>query len=212
MMLRGFSTFSKLRRLLALGLLGAGSAGCSHSLARGPYQAYLADPAHGLTQTQEVGGITVTGAYRPTDLLVSQELTAEATAPTPAFVDSLRRAYAGKVYCTLALARDSAELEAAVSRDETALSETLSYLSTGIAHDVFLHGLGQPDSTAALAAAYTRQYGSTGRSTVLLVFPTPQLEVSQGFTLTYHDTRFGLGPVRFVFTPQALGQLPALQF
>ena len=199
-----------MRRLLALGLLSAGSAGCSHSLARGPYQAYLNDPAHGLTQTQQVGGFTVTCAYRPLDLLVSQELTIEASSPNPAYVDSLRRAYAGKVYCTLSLSRDSTELEAAVSTNETALTQTLSYLSTGVAHDVYLRGLGQPDSTTALAAAYTRQYGSTGRSTVLLVFSVPYLDVRQGFTLTYRDTQFGLGPVHFIFSAQALGQLPAL--
>jgi len=196
---------------LLLALLGLGVAGCSGALTQPQYQAYLTDPAHGLTHTQEVNGTTITCSYRPPDLLVSQELaTSDATA-TPGLVDSLRHTYAGKLYCTLALARDSTELEAAVSRDETALSQTLSYLSTGIAHDVYVRGLGQPDSTAALAAAYTRQYGNTGRSTVLLVFAPPQLAVSRGFTLTYRDTQFGLGPVHFVFTPQALARLPALQ-
>lgn len=208
---RRFFASPWLVRLLALGLLGTGSASCTHSLARGAYQAYLADPAHGLTQTQQVNGIAITCVYRPTDLLVSQELTAEATTPDPAFIDSLRRTYAGKVYCSLALARDSTELEAAVSGDETALSQTLSYLSTGIAQDVYLRGLGRPDSVAALAAAYTRQYGNTGRSTVLLAFAAPRLDVRQGFTLTYRDTQFGLGPVHFVFPAHAIQQLPALQ-
>ena len=205
------STAHPLPRRLALALLGLGVAGCSGTLTPPQYLAYLADPAHGLTQTQEVNGTTITCGYRPPELLVSQELATHDTPPTPALRDSLRRTYAGKLYCTLALARDSAELEAAVSRDETALSQTLSYLSTGIAHDVYVRGLGQPDSTAALAAAYTRQYGNTSRSTVLLVFATPRLDVRRGFTLTYRDTQFGLGPVHFVFTPQALGQLPALQ-
>lgn len=196
---------------LALALLGLGAAGCSGALTPPRYLAYLADPAHGLTQDQEVNGTTITCGYRPPDLLISQELATHDAPATPVLRDSLRRTYAGKLYCTLALARDSAELEAAVSRDETALGQTLSYLSAGIAQDVYVRGLDQPDSTAALAAAYTRQYGNTGRSTVLLVFATPRLEVSRGFTLTYRDTQFGLGPVHFVFTPQALGRLPALQ-
>jgi hypothetical protein len=200
-----------LARWLALALFGLGLASCTGSLTQPQYLAYLADPAHGLVQTQQVNGITVTCGYRPTDLLVRQDLAADATSAPPTLVDSLRRTYTGKVYCTLALARDSTELEAAVSRDENALTQTLSYLSNGIARDVYVRGIGQPDSTAALAAAYTRQYGNTGRSTVLLVFATPQLDVSRGFTLTYHDTQFGLGPVHFVFTAQALGRLPALQ-
>lgn len=202
---------SWLPRLLALGLLGAGGASCARPLDRPQYLAYLADPAHGLTQTRVVNGTSVTCAYRPTDLLLNQELASADPAPSPAQLDSLRRGYAGRLYCTLALARDSAELEASVIRDEAALSQTLIYLSTGIARDVYLRGLGQADSTAALAATYVRQYGATGRSAVLLVFPAPRLDGRQGFTLTYHDTRFGLGPVHFIFTPEALRALPTLK-
>jgi len=198
-------------RLLALPLLGLGAAGCARPLERPAYLAYLADPAHGLTHTQEAGGTTVTCSYRPPDLLVSQELTAEETTANPAYVDSLRRTYAGKLYCTLALSRDSAELETSLIRDETARGQAISYLSEGIAHDVYLRGQGQPDSVPALAATYARQYGNTGRSTVLLVFPALQLDVQRGFTITYRDTQFGLGPLRFVFAGRALRDLPALK-
>lgn len=198
-------------RLLALPLFGLGVGSCAHPLERPAYLAYLADPTHGLTHTQEANGTTVTCSYRPTDLLVSQEMAAEETAVAPATLDSLHRTYAGKLYCTLALARDSAEIETSLIRDETALGQALSYLSQGIAHDVYLRGLGQPDSVTALAATYARQYGNTGRSTVLLVFPAPQLDVAQGFTISYHDTQFGLGPLRFVFAAKALRDLPALK-
>jgi hypothetical protein len=200
------------QRLATLALLGLGLVGCGRPLERPAYLAYLANPAHGLTQTQEANGITVTCSYRPPDLLVSQELTSKATTVSPATIDSLRHTYAGKLYCTLALTRDSAEIETSFIRDEAALGQALSYLSTGITRDVYLRGLGQPDSAAAMAATYARQYGNTGRSTVLLVFLTPRLDMSQGFTISYHDTQFGLGPLRFIFPAQALRDLPALQF
>lgn len=198
-------------RLVALSLLGLGVAGCAGALEQPAYLAYLAEPAHGLTQTQEVNGTTVTCSYRPPDLLVSQELTPEATPASPVLIDSLRRTYAGRLYCTLALARDSAEIETSLIRDETALGQALSYLSTGIAHDVYLRGVGQPDSVAALAATYARQYGNTGRSTVLLVFAAPRLDVARGFTISYHDTQFGLEPLRFAFSAPALRALPSLK-
>ncbi len=51
--------------LLALPLLGLGAAGCARPLERPAYLAYLADPAHGLTQTQESVGTTVACSYRP---------------------------------------------------------------------------------------------------------------------------------------------------
>lgn len=195
----------------ALGLAGLATGGCTPALEQPPYLAYLANPAHRLTQTQDVNGATVTCNYRPTELLVSQELASQDADATPLPLDSVRRTYAGKVYCTLALARNGAEIENGVIRDELAFGQALSYLSNGIAQDVFLRGAGRPDSVAALAATYPRQYGNTGRSTVLLVFAAPQVDVQQGFTITYRDTHFGLGPIRFAFTAAALNDLPALK-
>ncbi|OGX87429.1 hypothetical protein BEN47_10905 [Hymenobacter lapidarius] len=61
-------------------------------------------------------------------------------------------------------------------------------------------------------ALYPRQYGVTGRSTVLLVFDTHRLDLTRGFTLTYHDTHFQLGTMRFLFKAADLNRLPALQF
>ncbi|HEX8327129.1 MAG TPA: hypothetical protein VF629_06290 [Hymenobacter sp.] len=174
--------------------------------------AYLNDSKHGLTQTQEINGATVTCSYRPTDLLVSQELAGqenEATAPT---LDAVRRTYLGKVYCTLALSRDGAEIENGVIRDELAFGQAISYLSNGIAQNVFLRGAGQADSVSALAATYPRQYGNTGRSTVLLVFAAPKLDITRGFTISYRDTQFNLGPMRFAFSANDIQDLPALQF
>ena len=203
--------FARPARWAAGGLLGLGAAGCTGPLARPAYLAYLADPAHGLTQARDAGTTTATCSYRPTDLLVAQEL-ADRADITPAARDSARRAYAGKVYCTLALARNGAEMETGVINDETALGQALSYLSTGIARDVYLRGAGRPDSVQALGASYARQYGGTGRSTVLLVFAAPGPDVARGFTLTYRDTQFGLAPLHFAFTARALRDVPALQF
>jgi hypothetical protein len=59
----------------------------------------------------------------------------------------------------------------------------------------------QADSVAALTALYPRQYGNTGRSTVLLLFDTRRLNLSRGFTLTYSRHPFQLGTQRFFFSP-----------
>lgn len=185
---------------------------CSSNLDQAHYLAYLADPTHGLTLTQEVDGATVTCTYRPTDLVVSQELAGDEGDSRYPKVDSVRQAYASKLYCSLSLARDGGEIENAFIRDEAALGQAISYLNNGIAQDVFVRGLGQPDSVAALAATYPRQYGNTGRSTVLLVFPAAQLNVSQGFTCSFRDSHFGLAPARFVFTASSMRALPQLQF
>jgi hypothetical protein len=182
---------------------------CTKPLPPTEYLAYLADPTHGLTHQVETGGIKVICAYRPTDQLVLQELSSIPNA-TPAVRDSLARAYAGKTYCTLTLAGHSGELENQFVNDPVAYQQVLTYLNTGIAADAFLVTTPR-DSVAASASLYVRQYGTTGHSTLLLVFDTHQLTPAKGFYLTLRGQRLGLGTLRFPFTGPDLAALPSLQ-
>lgn len=189
------------------GALGLLLAGCATPLPPTEYQAYLSDPAHGLSQTVEANGATIICTYRPTDLLVLQDLTSNPTAGR----DSLARAYAGKTYCTLTLARNGSEIENQFVTNPTAYQQALTYLNTGIAADAFLVTTPH-DSVPAAASMYVRQFGTTGHSTLLLVFDTHQLTPQRGFHLTLRGQRLGLGTLRFPFTGSALAALPALQF
>lgn len=190
-----------------LGLL-VGS--CTKPLPPAEYAAYLADPAHGLSHTVEANGTTITCAYRPTDQLVQQEV-ASATFADAHTRDSLAQAYAGKTYCTLTLARPGGEFESQFVTNPAAYQQVLTYLNTGIAADAFL-ATTPHDSVAAVASMYVRQFGTTGHSTVLLVFDTHQLSPQQGFHLTLRGQPLGLGTLRFPFSASDLAALPPLRF
>lgn len=185
-------------------------AGCGRPLPPAAYRAYLADPAHGLSHTVAANGATATCTYRPLDLLVLQDLAGGAPA-TPAVRDSLARAYAGKTYCTLTFSRNGGEIENQFVTDPAAYQQVLAYLNTGLAADAFLATMPR-DSVPAASSLYVRGFGTTGRSTVLLVFDTRRLAPAQGFRLTLHGQRLGLGTLRFAFTAADLAALPPLQF
>lgn len=181
---------------------------CSTSSREAPaLRNYVQDPGHGLTHHIETGPVSVTCTYRPTDLLIAQELARNANSVP---LDSLRRTYAGKTYFALTLAQNEVEIEDRYLPDNAAFTQALSYLSTGIAADVFIVTATR-DSVAALAAIYPRQYGTTGRSTVLLVFDSQKLDLQQGFTFTFHDRFFNLGTLRFPFAADDLQALPQLK-
>ncbi|GGF27933.1 hypothetical protein [Hymenobacter cavernae] len=175
------------------------------------YHAYLQDAAHGLTHEVEANGAVITCAYRPTDLLVAQDLAISRAVPAAELVDSLRRHYQGKTYCSLSLAQDGAEIENQFITNSTAYTNALAYLNTGIAADVFLV-TPTLDSIPALASIYPRQYGTTGHSTVLLIFDTHQLDLSHGFHITFRGDQFNVGTLRFPFTASDLADLPTLRF
>ena len=198
-----------LGRLLSGGVLIVSSA-CSGPLDSVQYRAYLADPTHGLTQTQESNGVHVTCTYRPVDLLIAQDLTGMPASGRSAS-DSLRQAYAGKTYCSLALAKDSAAIENQFAANPTAFTQTLSYLNTCIAADVFLVTTPH-DSVPALASMYPRQYGNTQSSTVLLIFDTRRLNLAQGFHISFHSSALQLSSLRFSFPATTLASIPELKF
>ena len=196
-------------RLLGATLLLA--AGCSSPLAADAYLAYLTDPAHGLTHTREASGTTLTCTYRPTDLLVAQELRTLGRPATPGLLDSLRGSYAGKTYCALTLTKNGTDFESQFAGNPTTYGQVVSYLNTGIAADAFLVASPQ-DSVAAFTSFYPRQFGVVNHSTVLLIFNTPKGSPAAGFHFTLRGTRLGLNTLRFPFTASDLRALPALKF
>lgn len=183
---------------------------CKHQLPLTEYCDYLADPTHGLTHKAETNGATITCTYRPADLLVLQELAGRNTT-TPTTCDSLASTYAGKTYCTLNLAYDGSEIENQFVNNPAVYQQLLSYLNTGIAADTFLN-TNAHDSVAAVASMYVRQFGTTGHSTILLVFDTHQLTPQKGFRITLRGQRLGLGTLHFAFAGSDLAALPPLKF
>lgn len=115
-----------LARLLALSSWAIAAAGCTSQLDHDKYLAYLNDPEHGLTQTQQANGATITCGYRPIDLLVSQELANQAADALPLHSDSVRRTFGDKQYITLSLSREGAEVENQLIRDELAFGQAIS--------------------------------------------------------------------------------------
>ena len=189
---------------------GVGAAGCSaRSLPAAELRAWAADPAHGLVQEVRTGPHTLTCRYRPVELLVAQDLANARQPLTARAVDSVRRHYAGKAYFALELAGPGGEIENTLVNTPAAYGAALQYLNGGIAADTYL-ATGARDSAAALTAMYIRQYGTTGRSTVLLVFAAPAAPGTTDYSITLQDRQFGLGQRRFRFAAADLRRIPSL--
>ena len=100
-------------------------------------RAWVADPANGLVQEVRPAPHTVTCRYRPTDLLVAQDLANAQQGLTARAVDSVRRQYAGKAYFALELAGPGggAQRLASPVRDEiTGLAVAVSSVAYTLHH------------------------------------------------------------------------------
>jgi len=100
----------------------------------------------------------------------------------------------------LNLSQDNKEIENHYISNESLYTRVLQYLNYNIAQDVYLRLPGRPDSVAAIAAIYPRQYGATGRSSVLLTFPVSDKQLRRGCTITFKGEKLAVGTHRFIFT------------
>ena len=186
---------------------------CRQSVPIKDYAEYLNDPANGLVQATSNQGLDLVCAFKPTSLFAYQDAAGSgATGPGATGPGAAGDAspYQGNVYVTLSFAKDGQEVENAFLRDEPRHSACLSYLTHYVYEDVAL--CTAADTIPAAASTYSRQYGATRASTVLVVFPKGQADLSRGFAILYRGTRFNLGPLRFPFTAEALRNLPTLRY
>jgi hypothetical protein len=100
----------------------------------------------------------------------------------------------------LALAQDNREIESQYIATGPLYTRVLQYLNYDIAQDIYLRLPGCPDSVAATAASYPRQYGATGRSSVLLTFPVSDKQLRHGCAITFKGEKLAVGTHRFLFT------------
>jgi hypothetical protein len=168
---------------------------------------FIADPKNGLSQEKTVNGATVAVACRPTDLLVAQEV--KGREDTNLNRDSLRAAYEGRAYFTLTLSKGNQEIENQFLYERALYNQALQYLTHGMAGQVRLI-TANGDTVPTLGYVYPRMYGSTGKSTIMLVYDKAKLTKASGFTLFLHDTLLGLGEVSFVFKREQLERVPSL--
>lgn len=179
-------------------LLGA----CRDTLSHEELLRYIQEPANGLTRKEEQGLLKASLTYRPSDLLVWQEL-----GNRPAISDSLWRStgerYGTYWYFILSLSQDGRDPLAG----GPALADNLQKLSFEL--DRYVYAVIDQSDTIFLSDYYApRLFGISGATPVLLAFRKKerfeQLDIIfQGFD--------GAG-MRFPFSRRDIDRIPRLRF
>ncbi len=179
-------------------LLGA----CSETLSHEELLRYIQEPANGLARKEEQGVLCASLTYRPSDLLVWQEL-----GNTPEISDSLlknaRERYDAYWYFVLSLSQDGRDPLAG----GPALADNLQKLSFEL--DRYVYMVIDQSDTITLSDYYApRLFGISGAAPVLLAFRKKerfeQLDIIfQGFN--------GVA-MRFPFSRRDIDRIPRLDF
>ena len=170
--------------------------------------AYLIDTENGYLQEKEVNGIHFSLTYKPTDLLVNQELNKGYSEEE---VNELRKKYNDYLYFNLSISSNGKELLSnSPNREE--FGAMVNQLAFGMGQKLNL--ITQKQDTIALQDyAYPRLYGMGKSTDMLLVYERDSKLIESDFVrLTIEDLGYGTGEIAFKVPTKNLTEQLQLKF
>ena len=168
---------------------------------------HIADSPH-LSKSKKHQGFDVSVTFRPTDLIVAQELGREALKDS-SHLSSLRRKYRDHYYFTLSLSKNNKE--AIYQMPQTDFSEIVQTLSFGMRPYVNMTTSGR-DTVVVADYIFSRTYGMGSATMLMFVFDRQKMMDDQWIQFNLREFGMGLGNHNFRFQTDHLESVPELDF
>ncbi|WP_440066342.1 hypothetical protein [Tenacibaculum discolor] len=170
---------------------------------------YLQDKDHNYLQEKNVNGYDFTLLYKPTDLLVDQELGDKITREK---VAELREKYGRYIYFTLSMSRDNKELLSTTPRNRQEFGAMVNELAFGMDKKVHVF-TPKKDTLDLLDYVYPRMYGMSRATTMLFVYPRDEKYLQEEYlNLTIGDLGTYTGEVKFKVPTKIIKNEPTIKF
>ncbi|NAY93416.1 hypothetical protein GTQ34_16010 [Muricauda sp. JGD-17] len=168
---------------------------------------YIRTPDNGYHYEKTVGNVQYALTYRPTDILVKQELHQDLDKRN---IDSLRGKYGKYLYFNLGMSVNDQELLSSKAHDRDAFGLLVNQLSFDMGEKVHLIS-DKRDTIPLLDYVYPRMYSMSNSTNMLLVYPKNKglLEGDQAL-FTIEDLGFSTGEVSFKIPLERIRKEPKL--
>jgi hypothetical protein len=167
---------------------------------------YVADTTNGLQKSIQKNGYGIEVTYRPTELVLAQQLDGIEDASER---QTIMKQMDTLSYFVLKVSRNAQEIENYLSGNHDELAKVVSYLSSGFGNDLMLEI--EQDKVHPLDVVYVRTYGTTSGTSFLVVFRKPDLDSTGKLTFVLNDEVIGIGSVAFNFETKDLKRIPNLR-
>jgi hypothetical protein len=170
---------------------------------------YIQDEDNGYNYKKTVADVDYILQYRPTDLLVKQELGED---NNPAQIEKLRKQYGKYMYFNLSMSKNDQELLNGVARDKAKFGQMVNDLAFGMEEK--LHVYTPTKDTLALADfIYPRMYGMSNSTSIMIVYPRDTKYLKQDYlNFVIEDLGLDTGDIKFKLDTKALTNEPHLRF
>ncbi len=170
---------------------------------------YIKDEDNGYNYTKTIVGVDYVLQYRPTDLLVKQELGDKSN---PDQVDKLREKYNKYLYFNLSMSKNNQELLNGVARDKAKFGQMVNDLAFGMEEKVHLY-TPEKDTLTMTDFIYPRMYGMSNTTSIMIVYPRDNKFMSQDYlNFVIEDLGLDTGDIKFKLNTKALKNEPHLKF
>lgn len=170
---------------------------------------YVASPDNNLSQKAAVNDYHITVTYRPTDLLVHQEIGDETY--NPSSIESLRKKYSNYYYFILSLSKNGKEALHQVEGGMGRYSELVQTLSFQMSEYVKLTTSAQ-DTIPVADFMLNRTYGLSQSTDLLFVFNKEKTQGKDWIQFNLNEFGLSVGNQRFRFKTKDLEEVPKIHF
>jgi hypothetical protein len=170
---------------------------------------YLKNPDNGYLQQKNINGYDFSLLYKPTDLLVAQELGEDKSKEQRT---ALREKYQKQLYFTLSMSRNGKELLSTTPKNRQEFGAMVNQLAFGMGEKVHLFTQ-KKDTLELLDYNYPRMYGMSQSTTMLFVYPRDEKQLrEETLNFTIQDLGTYTGEVKFKIETYKIRNEPRLKF
>lgn len=148
---------------------------------------YILDEDHGLSASVNTNNVSIKATYRPTDLLVAQELRNFENPPAEAIV-SAREKYKNYYYFIVSLSNSGKDV---LSPSSPGFSELLQTISFRMGEVVNLTT--ESDTIPVSDFVYNRTFGMSSSTDILFVFEKSKIKNSDWVRINIDEFGLGIG-------------------
>ncbi len=170
---------------------------------------YLQNEENGYLHKNTIHGIDISVMYRPTDLLVFQEL---GDTITVGKIEELRNKYNKHLYFNLSFSHSNQELLSVLPKDRNEFGQLVNRLAFGMEGTMYLLS-SKKDTLQMVDYIYPRLYGMSNATSMMAVFPREDKALSGDFFhFIIQDFGLSTGELRFKFLLSLLNDEPKIKF
>lgn len=171
---------------------------------------YVLDESSGYVQHKTVNGVDFKLMYRPTDLLVNQEL--EDKNPKKAEIDALRDKYGKYMYFNLSMSKNEKELLSVAPKNRNEFGAMVNQLAFGMDEKVHLFTQSK-DTLRLVDFVYPRMFGTSKATTVMFIYPRDEEKLKNDILkFTIEDLGLYTGELKFKIETKKIKSEPKLSF